>query len=80
HRWREALGAPTPEETRFFLSQSDLDALTKLETHLTELLQSRPTLPLTLAVRDTDAPLDLAVHPGGNPYSTEGDPVPRGNP
>ena len=24
--------------------------------------------------------IDLAIHPGGDPYSSQGDPVPRGNP
>jgi hypothetical protein len=80
HTWRERLGPPTPEEARFFLSDADRDNLTKLERRLTDLQKSRPTLPLTLAVRDAETPLELAVHPGGNPYATEGDPVPRGNP
>jgi len=78
--WRERLGPPTPEETRFFLTEADRATLTKLETRLAELHQSRPVLPQTLAVRDSETPLELAVHPGGNPYATEGDPVPRGNP
>jgi hypothetical protein len=78
--WRERLGPPTPEEARFFLAEGDRETLTKLETRLGELQGSRPTLPLTLAVRDADAPLDLAVHPGGEVYRTQGDPVPRGNP
>lgn len=80
HTWREALGPPTPEETRFFLSKTDRKTLTEIETRLADLRKSRPVLPLTLAVRDAAAPIDLAVHPGGNPYATEGDPVPRGNP
>lgn len=78
--WRERLGPPTPEEARFFLSDADRDILTKLETRLIDLQKSRPALPMTLAVRDAETPLELAVHPGGNPYTTEGDPVPRGNP
>jgi len=78
--WREKLGPPTPEEARFFLSDADRATLTKLETRLIDLQKSRPALPLTLAVHDAETPLELAVHPGGNPYATEGDPVPRGNP
>jgi hypothetical protein len=78
--WRGRLGGPTPEETRFFLSEADRATLTKLETRLAGLRDSRPVLPLTLAVRDAWAPLDLAVHPGGNVHATEGEPVPRGNP
>jgi len=78
--WREALGTPTPEETRFFLSEADHTTLTEMENRLSDLGKSRPVLPLTLAVRDAETPVELAVHPGGNPYATEGDPVPRGNP
>lgn len=78
--WREHLGTPTPEESRFFLKEADRVTLTKLETRLTDLQKSRPVLPMTLAVNDAGEMLELAVHPGGNPYATEGDPVPRGNP
>jgi hypothetical protein len=78
--WRERLGPPTAEETRFFLSEPDRATLTTLETRLDELRKARPVLPLTLAVRDAESPLELAVHPGGNPYATEGDPLPRANP
>ncbi len=78
--WREHLGTPTPEESQFFLSEADRATLTKLETRLTDLRRSRPVLPMTLAVNDASEMLELAVHPGGNPYATEGDPVPRGNP
>ncbi len=78
--WREHLGTPTAEDARFFLNEAERATLTKLETRLADLQKSRPVLPQTLAVRDTETPLELPVHPGGNPYATEGDPVPRGNP
>jgi len=78
--WRERHGTPTAEEARFFLDAADRDTLTRIESRLIDLQKSRPVLPLTLAVRDGEAPLELAVHPGGNPHATTGDPVPRGNP
>jgi len=78
--WRERLGAPTPAEARSFLEEKDRALLTTLESRLAALQKSRPVLPMTLAVRDIATPIDLAVHPGGNPEASEGDPVPRGVP
>ncbi len=78
--WRRQLGPPTVAETRFFLDASERETLTSLESTLTELQAKRPALPLALAVRDTDAPIDLAVRRGGNVYAEDGDPVPRAVP
>ncbi len=78
--WRKRLGAPTVAELRYHLDPASREKLEKLEAELAQLQAERPKLPLTLAVRDAEEPLDLAVHPGGNVYATQGDPVPRAVP
>ncbi|HRQ88874.1 MAG TPA: DUF1553 domain-containing protein [Bacteroidia bacterium] len=78
--WRQRLGPPSIAETRFFLDETERAEATRIESELAALAQSRPDLPLALAVTDADAPIDLAVHPGGDVYATKGDPVPRGVP
>ncbi len=78
--WRAALGEPTVAETRSFLNAEEKTSIEALEKSLAALDQRRPEFPLTLAVKDGETRLDLAIHPGGDPYSSQGDPVPRGNP
>ncbi len=78
--WRRRLGPPTVAEARLFLDDAAHESLGKIESALTELQAKRPSLPLVLAVRDADAPVDLAVHRGGNVYAADGDPVPRAVP
>ncbi len=78
--WRRRLGPPTPAEARSFVEAETAKTLAAIEADLTKRQSERPVLPLTLAVRDTEAPIDLAVHPGGNVYASEGHPVPRGVP
>lgn len=78
--WRKLLGPPTQAETRSFLSGEALAAMEALEASISELRSQRPQLPLALAVYDKDAPMDLPVHPGGNPHAISGDPVPRAVP
>ena len=78
--WRSTLGAPTVAETRSFLEAGEKTAILKIETALTDLTKSRPAFALTLAVRDGESGIDLPVHPGGDAYITQGEPVPRGNP
>lgn len=78
--WRLALGTPTVAETRSLLDNEEEAALASIESRIAALSSTRPVFPQTLAVRDHDQPFDLAIHPGGDVYSTEGDPVPRGNP
>lgn len=78
--WRSALGRPTVAETRSFLNAEEKAEIESLEKAIAALDRSRPDFALTLAVRDSDTSFDLAIHPGGDPYSSQGDPVPRGNP
>ncbi len=77
--WRSTLGQPTVAETRSLLTAEEKAEIESLEKSIAALDQSRPDFPFTLAVRDGDQ-LDLPIHPGGSPYSSQGDPVPRGNP
>lgn len=78
--WRRLLGPPSVAEMRFFLGDEDRAALGAIEAEIAAALRDRPVLPMTLAVRDGASPVDLAVHPGGNVYATEGEPVPRAVP
>lgn len=78
--WRSVLGRPTVAETRSFLNESEKKEIEKIELALADLAKKRPDFPLTLAVRDGASRLDLPIHPGGDAYSTQGEPVPRGNP
>lgn len=77
--WRSALGPPTVAETRSYLNGEEKAEIESLEKAIGALDRSRPDFPLTLAVHDGEG-LDLAIRPGGDPYSAQGDPVPRGNP
>ncbi|MEX2578556.1 MAG: DUF1549 domain-containing protein [Verrucomicrobiales bacterium] len=78
--WRLALGKPTLEETKFFLAGKATSRVSQIERSLAELGEKVPEAELTLAVSDTPAPIDLAVHANGDARSTIGDPVPRGTP
>ncbi|NLT71805.1 MAG: DUF1549 domain-containing protein [Verrucomicrobiaceae bacterium] len=79
HEWRATLGRPTVAEVRSYLNAKENAEIQSLEKDIAALERDRPDFPLTLAVHDGEH-VDLAIHPGGDPYSSQGEPVPRGNP
>ena len=79
-RWNAALGDPTPADAIHFLDKASRQKVEQIESRIAALDASLPSPDLALAVTDAPEPMDLSVHPGGDVYQTQGDPVPRGVP
>jgi len=78
--WNAALGEPALADTIPFLDAVAGKKVEQIEADIATLDVTLPSPELTLSVTDSPDPGDLAVHPGGDVYRTEGDPVPRGVP
>jgi len=62
------------------LSQDEATSLKTIDTELAAHDQTRPTFPTILEVADVEEPINLPVHPGGDPRQTLGEAIPRGVP
>ncbi|MDF1825668.1 MAG: DUF1549 domain-containing protein [Verrucomicrobiales bacterium] len=78
--WLRQLGPPTLSDTLPFLNDEQKREIRAFDENIEVTRQSLDFPEVTLGVKDADRMIPLPVHPGGDVYQTEGDPVPRGVP